>query len=568
MRVYTYKYLILLLFIGFILNCAKEGTPPGGPVDRIPPEIIRTIPVSGETGVDLHSNIQVWFSERVRTVSVSDAIFISPYPGKNLKFRWSGNKLKIIFPQLLKPERTYVITFGTGIRDLRNNAMQSSYTLAFSTGSILDNGKITGMVYGLKDASGVDVWTYKIENNIEPNPVQMEPDYIVQCGTSGEFTFSYLSPGEYRTFAVKDRVSDRIYQPGEDEIGVSSKNVSISQEKKIPTSPVYFKMTTEDTLSPSLVRGLSVDQNSLILQFDEPIVFKSYSPSDVCQILSVENGNFDKYLSLKNIFYKPMNTMSLYLLTDKQVDGMRYRVVVKEVMDEAGNPVDYEYSETEFSGIGKPDTTLPVLLYANPKDGENFVNIDAPVHIIFSEAIDTVRFKNALTLSDSLGQKVKGRIRWNNLYDVMFLPENELKSRFHYRVSLLGEKISDLAENLLADTVFHFQTLNTDTLSEISGRVYDPDSIINGSIIVTAKHVKDSDINYTTEVHSSGQYRFFNVLPGLYFLECFRDENGDGKYSYGNPFPYKPSERFMVFNDTIKVRSRWPNEGNDLYLIK
>ena len=65
---------------------------------------------------------------------------------------------------------------------------------------------------------------------------------------------------------------------------------------------------------------------------------------------------------------------------------------------------------------------------------------------------------------------------------------------------------------------------------------------------------------------SKTKYYLKDVLPGLYLLESFRDWDGDGRYSLGRPFPFKPSERFVVYQDTVRVRSRWPNEGNDIIL--
>ena len=56
------------------------------------------------------------------------------------------------------------------------------------------------------------------------------------------------------------------------------------------------------------------------------------------------------------------------------------------------------------------------------------------------------------------------------------------------------------------------------------------------------------------------------LLPGHYFLDCFRDSDGNGRYSYGHTFPFVPAERFAVYPDTVVLRSRWPNEGNDIIL--
>ena len=83
---------------------------------------------------------------------------------------------------------------------------------------------------------------------------------------------------------------------------------------------------------------------------------------------------------------------------------------------------------------------------------------------------------------------------------------------------------------------------------------------------ITARQVQDSKITYTQILPQPGAYRFNAILPGQYLLECFRDRDGNGRFSPGKPYPYEPSERFIVYSDTVKIRSKWPNEGNDIIL--
>ena len=56
------------------------------------------------------------------------ALFTSP--AGPLQLSWHGPRLRIAMP--LAEERTYVLTVGTGARDLRGNALTKSFTLAFA----------------------------------------------------------------------------------------------------------------------------------------------------------------------------------------------------------------------------------------------------------------------------------------------------------------------------------------------------------------------------------------------------------------------------------------------------
>ena len=98
------------------------------------------------------------------------------------------------------------------------------------------------------------------------------------------------------------------------------------------------------------------------------------------------------------------------------------------------------------------------------------------------------------------------------------------------------------------------------------GTIFDKDTTAHGEIYITATQIKNPDVKYTTTLKKPGPYHIQSVLPGEYLMDAFRDENEDQHYSYGTPYPFIPSERFCFYPDTVKIRSRWPNEGNDLIL--
>jgi len=56
-------------------------------------------------------------------------------------------------------------------------------------------------------------------------------------------------------------------------------------------------------------------------------------------------------------------------------------------------------------------------------------------------------------------------------------------------------------------------------------------------------------------------FGFRELMEGKYRIDGFRDEDGNGAYSPGVPYPFKPAERFGAYQDTVKVRARWGIEG-------
>jgi hypothetical protein len=139
-----------------------------------------------------------------------------------------------------------------------------------------------------------------------------------------------------------------------------------------------------------------------------------------------------------------------------------------------------------------------------------------------------------------------------------------------YRILLQADSIKDLFQNSLCDSAitFRFNTLNADTLGEILGTIADELPSDSGKIFMKAVPTEEKGKTYAITVHKPGTYRFDGVFPGTYLISGFRDRDKNGIYSFGQLAPWVPGERFFQYPDTISVRARWPNEGNDIMILK
>lgn len=179
----------------FLVSCANQVPPPGGPVDKIPPTIISTYPLPNT----LHFNdkrFDLAFDKYVDHRSFEQSIFISPYIA-DLEFDWSGKDVEVTFHSDLRKNTTYVVNIGTDVVDLRSpaNRMAQSFTFAFSTGSDIDHGGIRGKIFPMKPTDspdGVMIFAYQLAK-LDPdtlNPRTLKPDYMTQTGRTESSTFS------------------------------------------------------------------------------------------------------------------------------------------------------------------------------------------------------------------------------------------------------------------------------------------------------------------------------------------------------------------------------------------
>lgn len=579
----------LIFSLSIIYSCARQLPPPGGPEDRTPPQILSVIPEQNATRVSLSTRPRLVFSEKIDHQSLAQAFFVSPpMPSeKPMRFRWHGKEVEMIFPDSLHAARTYVINLGTEVRDLHGNRLAGAFTLAFSTGDSIDTGEVHGKVFFDKPA-GVLIMAYLLRAAHEPNPARDFADYFTQASEKGDFSLSHLSDGRYRLFAIQDGSGDRLYNHGEEPIGVPLQDIILSPGARAYRD-LFLRLALADTISPRLSGAMAVDQTHLELSFDEEV-----TPTDSLwsRHLRIVNATGDS-LKIFAVSPHPLNARQIHVLTGPQ-QTTNYKIAFDQIVDAAGNELDSLSRQSEFGRRAQPDTSRPRLVRLMPADSSRNVTVTTNIEMVFSEMIaNAPALRNyaqkkiasklgPLAVLDSTGKSVKGKGAWLNPLQFRFQPDSLLKSRAQYFIKIFADSTFDPSGNALFDTLkqITFWTMNADTLTSISGTLTDAQPDATGTVHLTLKQVgaflssafgappaaARSDVEYSLILPAPGPYRFDYILPGLYQLSGFRDANQNGRYDFGSTFPFVPAERFAVWPDTMKVRSRWPNEGNDFVL--
>lgn len=558
----------LLFTIKFLLiySCATQVPPSGGPLDKTQPRIINVIPENKATLVPLDQRIEFEFSEGMNHKSSERAVFISPDPGDRVKIKWKGRKLRIEFSDSLKTNRTYVITLGTDLKDAHNNGLPQSVTLAFSTGEEISDGKINGRVFTEEQARGILIWAYILGAGSEPNPSQKSGDYITQTDAQGKFELSNLSEGLYRIFAIRDTDRNRFYESGLDGIGVTHKDVLL-QGDSLTVSNINFRIAMKDTVGPALISASTLNQTGLKLIFDEALTRDGVGDLSNYKIRAAKSSDT---LAVRLAFLNEFDQKEVVLLTGPQSSQTEYEIRINNLKDPSQNLIDPKFNLGHFVGSALPDTFRPKIVSVAPRDSARSIFLNTTIDFYFDEPMNQESFAQSFFLLDSSGQTVPGAFDWTSPASVKFKPAGSFKSLASYRATVKLDSVFDLAGNAIADSTFQlvFTTLNSDTLSVLSGTVVDKDSTGQGRIFLKAGQNVTGGQTYEIQLDEPGPYEFNNILPGIYSIDGFRDRDNNGKYSFGQAFPFKPAERFVVYPDTIKIRARWPNEGNDIVFSK
>ncbi len=104
---------------------------------RRPPEVVRTTPPKGRTDVALNVQVIVVFSEPVSPSSVttsSVALLQNQVPVKGaVRLSADGLAAEFVLDGPLKPQTSYSLVVGEGVRDLDGDALSGAWTTSFTT---------------------------------------------------------------------------------------------------------------------------------------------------------------------------------------------------------------------------------------------------------------------------------------------------------------------------------------------------------------------------------------------------------------------------------------------------
>lgn len=539
----------LVLFVGILLTlvgCANQMAPTGGEVDKIPPEIIESHPKNRTTNYS-DSFIELQFSEYVDKLSVQNAVFISPALQYGLTYDWSGKNVAIKFKDTLQQNTTYTVTIGTEVLDLNNrNKMVQPYVFAFSTGDKIDTAKISGKVYDSR-VDGVMIYAYQTSSEVDVT--KQKPNYVSQVGKKGDYTLVGLRDGEYKVMAIRDNMLDMIYQKNDDEFGVQSAKIELSNEKTI-VEHVDFFLSKEDTIAPKITAAFMKDRNHLVVEFSEGIDSTKLTAANFALIDSVNQKKI-----IPKYFYKNDLKANQFYLAFGDTNSF------KDYYLEANNFEDLKSNKTALDKIGfvykSEKDTLPNKLakvYGEmPGDKVDYEN--PVVKILFADGIDLTDVQNRTTIEDSKNNLVEFHAA--KVDDIVFDLNifNKLKPGSEYLVKFSASNLNDLSAKSI-DSVYQSKFVTSTELDfgGVSGRVESDDS----TIVTVIESISSPKRIYHQKNDKKNRFDFKKVVPGKYLAWSYKDKNENGKYDKGLIKPFKFAEEFRFYSDTLNLRARWP----------
>ncbi len=543
------KYSIIILSILFLQSCANQLPPGGGDLDTTPPVITEGYPTDGTINFK-DDHFELSFSEYVDKRSLKDAIFISPAIDGNLELDWTNKTVDVYFPNSLKQNVTYVVTIGTDVVDYNNkNRMSQAYTFAFSTGNKIDKRIISGKVYD-KKPDGVMIFAYKVDTS-SINPLKVKPDYISQTGKNGTYKLSGLAEGKYRVFAINDEYHDLLYQPQQDKYGAPFKEISLIGNDTLFTG-LDFLLTQADTVSPRLISATMTDKNHILVKLSKNLDTSLVSANNFIVVDSTKKENIIPRFAFKG----NTKNLEMVLVVDKNVSvDDEYILIAKELKDELGNTF-YQDTVTMIP-TDKADTTKPGIFKTDPVQSSNTIDYqNQRYNFYFNDAVNVSGYKSGISFTDTSGNKVDFNSYFKDDGHLVINPLTDLLPKKDYVIKLNFKYFKDIAGNYL-DSVYQykFKTISGLDFTGVSGKFTTNEKLQNPVLILEST---DNDaLVYKQNPMQNGSFKFERIQPGNYSLWAFDDKDSTKKFNYGWVKPFKTSDRFSFYPDTLKLRSRW-----------
>ena len=591
-----------LLALLLTAACASIGSPDGGRYDETPPRVVGSAPADGAVNVS-RRKVQILFDEYIKLEKASEKVIVSPPQIEPANVRADGKRVKVDLYDSLRANTTYTIDFSDAIEDNNEGNPMGQYTFSFSTGPVIDTMEVAGYVLdaeNLEPVKGIMVGLYPADSTWADSLFTTTPFLRVsRTDGAGHFAIKGVKDAAYRVFALEDKDGDFVF---------SQKNERVAFDTVVYATGHY----------PD-VRMDTVWRDSVWYDSIRVVPYTHYTPDDVVLMAFLEDGQ-ERHL-LKTVYPDPysftfyftapsdsvphiqgLNFDEACLVTDASLhnDTVTYWVTDTALLHRQDTlSLALTYMETDTLGMLVPHTdTLdlsPKTTYARiaaerarsieswekdrdrrqkkskkplPYEENPYLRVWLEGGFKPSGALDpnqNVRYqaKEPIASLDStrLHFYVQQDTNWLPT-PYLFLPEERATNAYtlyaewepgrKYRfvmdtaavVSVLGHESKYMKQEFRVRALEEYGSIFIHVVNADTGVVV---QLLNKSDKVTRQQRIDQD----------GNADFFYMKPGDYYMRCYVDANGNGKWDTGDYAAGRQPERVYYFTKPLPLKAQW-----------
>lgn len=524
MRQFYSIFLLLLIFLGLFVNCARRGNPTGGPKDSIPPLVEKAIPSIGSISFK-SKKIKIEFDEYIKLKDVKKNLVISPplkYDPEIIPVGTASKFISIKILDTLLPNTTYSFNFGNSIVDNNEGNELGNFKYVFSTGTYLDSLTISGEITDpkfKKHPTQMDVMLYEYNENYTDSIIYKEkPRYLASTLDSTLYDLTHLKKGKYLMIALKDGNSNKIYDPRSDKIGFVKDTIYLPTDssynftifKEIPPLKV---IKPKELTKGHLIFGYEGEANNLDIKLvtTTPENFKS-------EII------FDKEKDTIHYWYTPFEADSLNFEVSKNTyfEALKIKPRTKKI----------DSLKVDYSG-----SNLHLLDTFHLKSNTPIANFNK-AYITLSKTKDS-----SLVNYEAFLSKSKQKLFFN------FEKENDEQ----YKIELLPDAITDMFSMVNDSLNFTIKTKKPEDF----GKLFINFTGTYKNAIVVELFDNTDKLVRVIKLDEPKEIKFLLLEPKTYFIRVTFDVNKNGKWDTGNFLKKQQPEKIIYFNKELLIRANW-----------
>ncbi len=582
--------------ICLMASCANRGMgPQGGPIDTIPPQVVKTTPQQGAKNYT-KNDVVVNFDEFIQLDNPSENVLISPPQLHPAQVQSTGKRVNVIFQDSLKANTTYTIDFGNAIQDIHEKTPLKNYVFTFSTGESMDSLAIFGTILDAQTLNPLSGIVVGIHENHEDST--FEKTSFLRIGRTnhdGEFSIRNVHEGTYRLLALNDISRDFRYQPGEglamcDSLITPYIHMSIETDTiwkdslqadsiirypdSIYTAKYYYyepenillKFFTEDLKHVYFERALRQTPEHFTLCFNAPQI-----QMPEIKALRLESDSMAKDSNWVNfmdyVICQPNKTKDsiTYWLTDSaaiRMDTLRFAMT-------------YAKTDSLYQLTAQTDTLQVIYRASKTSKNVKTKNKKAPTPTleIVSNAknnfhiYDTIYVGAGTPIASLIQDSIHLSVKHDTLWDEIAFTLQACDSAYtrywiHYQQTQGGEY--QLRIDSAGMTNIYGQSNPTKNMQWTIHKTEDYATLkihlqpFEAHAVVELLNDKDKPI-YTQSAKDGGIY-FEHLMPGTYYMRMYIDSNEDGKWTTGSWKEHRQPEDVFYFSKKLTLRANWDFE--------
>jgi hypothetical protein len=251
-----------ILFATFVVACAIDMPPPGGPVDETPAKVAETFPAAGSSGVDPGTEIGIMFSEDMTRARVERLVQLSP-PIEIGRVQWKDRTIFIKPVDPLHPDTTYLVTLKPGFRDDHKVTSMDGHEFVFATSAAVDSGAISGTIYFRRkptDKGVVRCFVLPVDSGFTPGAAR--PDREARTDDNGDYELGYLPNrgNGFIVWAFEDANKNGVFAPNSEAATTLADTVVLRPEAPIA---IGLDIYIVDPKEPAALAGVVVNRSAL-----------------------------------------------------------------------------------------------------------------------------------------------------------------------------------------------------------------------------------------------------------------------------------------------------------------